>query len=409
MIKKAVVLIFDGLGDRPVKEFGNKTPLEYANTPHLDHLAGQGQCGLMYSLGRGLRPGSDVSHLEILGYPIKDYYTGRGPIEVAGLGFQLKKGDVALRGNFATVDAAWGIIDRRAGRITNVDVFAKAINGIIIDGIEFIVLAGTAHRAGVVMRGPGLSSNISDSDPHEEGKPVGKVMPLDKSAEAIFTAEVLNKFLRKSHELLSNFEPNREREKAGKLPCNFCLTRGAGLVPHIPSFKEKFGLSACCIAGGGLYKGVGALLGMDVIHVEGATALPDTNIRAKFLEVIEKNKHYDFIFCHVKATDSLGEDGNYRGKKDFIEKADKEIPVLFNLPDDTVLFIGADHSTPCELKAHSADPVPVLFTGKSSIRVDDVNEYNETACAKGNLGIIYGKDVILHILNIMGSLHLIGA
>ncbi|MCL2540152.1 MAG: 2,3-bisphosphoglycerate-independent phosphoglycerate mutase [Firmicutes bacterium] len=408
MLSKVITIIFDGLGDRPVKELGNKTPLEAAATPNLDRLAANGICGLMHTMGRGIRPGSDVAHMSIFGYPMEKYYTGRGPIEVAGLGLRLQSGDIAFRGNFATVDDKWNITDRRAGRITDVTELAKALNGIKIDGIEFIVLAGTAHRAGVVMRGEGLSSAVSDSDPHEEGKPVYAVKPLNSSPEAHFTAAVLNKFLKQSNEVLSSHPANKKRVSNGKLPANFLLLRGAGVYPSLPAFKDKYGMSACCIAGGGLYKGIGAFLGMDIIDVPGATALPDSDVEAKFKTAVEMLVKYDFVFVHVKAADSLAEDGNYMGKKEFIEKCDKAANTLLKLPEDTLLVITADHTTPSALKAHSADPVPVLFCG-AGIRTDRVAEFNETAVSSGGLGIIEGKDIMPEVLNLLGKLPLAGA
>lgn len=407
-VNKVLFLIFDGLGDRPIEKFGYKTPLEAAYTPNMDKLAEKSMCGLSNALGRGIRPGSDVSHLAIFGYPMEKYYTGRGPIEVAGLGIKLKEGDVAFRGNFGTVDADWNIIDRRAGRIRVVDEFAAAIDGMEIDGVQIIVKPGTAHRAGVVFRGKGLSANITDADPHEEGKPIAAVRPKDDTPEAAFTAEVINKFMRKSFEILDKLEANKARSEAGQLPANFLLLRGAGMYPTMPTFEEKYGLKACCIAGGGLYKGIGAFLGMDLIDVEGATALPDSNVRNKFVAAKKALEEYDFVFTHVKATDSLAEDGNADGKKAFIEKCDIAAEELLDLPDNVLLVVTADHSTACELKAHCAEPVPVMFCS-SHVRIDDVTEFNERAFVKGGVGRIVGADIMPEVMNIMGKLHLIGA
>ena len=408
VVNKSIFVIFDGLGDRPIKEFNYKTPLEAAKTPNFDYIAQKSICGVSNALGRGVRPGSDVSHLAIFGYPVEQYYTGRGPIEVAGLGIKLQQGDVAFRGNFGTVDKDWNIIDRRVGRIRVVDEFAKAVDGLEIDGIKVIVKPGTAYRAGVVFRGKGLSSNITDNDPHEEGYPVMEVKPKDDSAEAKFTASVVNKFMRKAYEILDNLDTNKKRREQGQLAANFVLLRGAGMYPTMPTFEEKYNLKAACIAGGGLYKGIGAFLGMDLINVEGATALPDSNVIAKFKMAKQVLNDYDFVFVHVKATDSLAEDGNFQGKKEFIEKCDIAIKELCDLPDNVLLVITADHSTACELKLHSADPVPVLMCSPHT-RVDDVNEFSERACAKGGLGRMEGKDIMPAVLNIMGKLHLVGA
>ncbi len=407
-VNKVIFVVFDGLGDRPIKEFGYKTPLEAAHTPNFDAIATKSVCGLDNALGKGIRPGSDVSHLAIFGYPMDKYYTGRGPIEVAGLGIRLQQGDVAFRGNFGTVDSDWNILDRRAGRIRVVDEFTAAIDGMEIDGVKVLVKPGTAHRAGVVFRGKGLSANVSDADPHEEGKPVMEVRPTDDTPEAAFTASVINKFMRKSYEILDKMEANKQRQANGQFAANFLLLRGAGVYPTMPTFEEKYGLKACCIAGGGLYKGVGAFLGMDLIEVEGATALPDSNVVNKFVAAKKALQEYDFVFTHVKATDSLAEDGNFEGKKAFIERCDVAAAELLDLPEDVLLVITADHSTACELHAHTADPVPVLFCAPT-LRIDDVTEFSERAFVKGGMGRMVGEDIMPEVMNIMGKLHLIGA
>lgn len=401
------MLIFDGLGDRPNKELDYKTPLEAAATPNLDKLARESECGMMHTLGRGHTPGSDVAHLTIFGYDIEHCYSGRGPIEVAGLGMKLKHGDVALRGNMGTVKDNM-IVDRRAGRIRDVSPFTPDLDGMEIDGVTFIVKPGTAHRAGVIMRGEGLSSNIIDADPHKPDVPLRDVTPTDDTPEAKRTADVLNKFLARAHQVLNDNAENKKRVAKGELPANYLLVRGAGQYKHVDSFEHRYGLHPCCIAGGGLYKGVGAFLGMDIIDVPGATALPDTDVAAKFRKAVEKIKEYSFVFVHVKAADSLGEDGNPTGKRDFIAKCDKAIPILMEVPDDVLIVVTADHSTPCEQKAHSADPVPIIFHNKSC-RVDKVEAFNERACPHGNLGFLRGLDVMPQVQNMMNTLHLIGA
>jgi len=408
MLNKAILLIFDGLGDRPIKDFGGLTPLEYAKTPNFDKIAENAECGFMNALGRGLRPGSDTSHLAILGYDPKVYYSGRGPIEVAGIGLELKHGDVALRGNLGTIDENMVIIDRRAGRILDVSPLTKELDGIEIEGVKFIIKPGTAHRAGVIMRGENLSSAITDADPHELNVPLHTVETTDDTAEAKRTADVLNNFIKKSYEILKDLDFNKQRAKEGKYEANCLLVRGAGQYKNVPSFKERYGLSACCIAGGGLYKGIGAFLGMEIVEVPGTTALPNTDIEAKFKAAKDKLNSHDFIFVHVKAADSLGEDGNPEGKKDFLEKADKAAALLTDLPENVLLVISADHSTPCELKNHSADPVPIVFKG-GAVRIDEVTSFGERSCAKGGLGFIEGRHVMPQTLNLMGRLQLIGA
>lgn len=408
MLQKAVLLVLDGLGDRPSPELDYLTPLEKANTPNLDRLAEQGICGMLDILGLGKVPASDVAHLTLFGYDIKNYYPGRGPIEVAGLGIKLQPGDVALRGNMGTVNEDMIIVDRRAGRITDVSDFAKDVDGIEIDGVKFIVKPGTAHRFGIVMRGKGLSDSIQDVDPKTVGQPPKEPLPLSNSPEAQFTCEVLKKFLKEAHNIFKDKPINKQRQSEGLPPANYILVRGAGFYAGIPSFNEQYGLSACVIAGGGLYKGVGAYLGMDVIDVPGATALPNTDVHAKFVKVLECIDKYDFIFVHVKAADSLGEDGNYKGKTEFIEKVDKALSTLFDLPNDTLLVVTGDHSTPWMLKRHSADPVPILMKGQS-VRVDNINTFGERACAQGGMGKFHGLELMPEIINLLGLGKLVGA
>lgn len=408
MNKKVVFVIIDGLGDRPVRELGDLTPLESANTPNLDKIASNGINGAMITLGRGMVPGSDVAHLAVFGYDRNKYYSGRGPIEIAGLGIKLKHGDVALRSNLGTLDLASNkIVDRRAGRLRDVSAFIKDLDGIEIDGVNFKVVPGTGHRAGVIMRGEGLSANITDADPHIEGLEPSYPMPKDDTPEAKRTAEVLSKFIDASHKILAGLEENNVRAKSGLHVANYLLVRGAGFYTEVPSFYSRYGLNACVVAGAGLYKGIGAFLGMDVISVDGANGQPDTNIVAKVNSVKENLKKYDFVFVHIKAADSLGEDGNFNGKKLFIERIDSAIKDLADL-EDVLLVITGDHSTPCEIKRHSADPVPVVMHGVG-IRKDNVINFGERSCVVGGLGSISGADLMPEIMNIIGLSKLIGA
>lgn len=214
--------------------------------------------------------------------------------------------------------------------------------------------------------------------------------------------------MKKAHEILKNHPLNIERQQEEELPANYLLVRGAGKYREVPSFEDRFKLSGCCIAGGGLYKGVASFLGMTVLDVQGATGLPDTDIEGKFRTAIKSLDSHDFIFIHVKAADSLGEDGNFKGKRDFIEKIDYASRLFNELPKNVLLVITADHSTPCELKSHSGDPVPIIFHG-NGVRIDKVTAFNERACTQGGLGFISGKDVMPQILNLLGILPLTGA
>ncbi len=406
-MQKVLLLILDGLGDRPIKELGGLTPLEAATTPNLDNLAVRGICGLQNALGVGQRPGSDTSHLAILGYDPERYYTGRGTIEVAGLGMDLTPGDVALRGNLGSVDDNLTVVDRRAGRISDTSPFVKDLDGLAFQGVTMQVKPGTGHRAGIVLRGPGLSSKVSDNDPHEVGVPVHEVHPLDDTPEAAFTAQVINHLFHQAHLILRDHPQNRERLAAGQLPANYLLGRGAGFYKKVEKFSERYGLKACTIAGGGLYRGIGAFTGMDVLKVPGATGLANTDIAAKFQAARQAlARDYDFAFVHVKATDAFAEDGDFGGKKAFIERIDQAARVLLDLPGILLVLTG-DHSTPCALKRHSADPVPIMMVGEG-VRTDQVAQFGERAAAQGGLGRLTGLMIMPEIINLLGLSPLIG-
>lgn len=399
-MKKHILIICDGLGDLPVPELGEKTPLEAANTPNMDRMAKNGVTGLMHVLGEGVRPNSDDAHLAILGYNLETEYPGRGQVEAAGLGMVLEEGDIAFRCNLAYVDDELRVIDRRAGRIDNVTPFVESFNGIEIDGIKFLVKPGTGYRMVVVMRGKGLSDKISNSDVHYvtegqvvedwEGKKVNIPHALDDSLEAKFTAEVLQKFLEKAHDLLEKNPLNIEKSNKGEPKGNYILTRGPGYYKKLPTFAQKWGLNnAGCIAGAGMYKGIGILTGMDLIFVPGATGEKNTDLIAKINFTRDKIKNYDFLFLHIKLPDIYGHDGDFLGKKAAIEKIDKAIDNLEST--GAVIAVTADHSTPCSHKDHSADPVPLLIAGRG-IEPDDIKKFGESFCKKGSLGTIQSKD-----------------
>ena len=405
------------MGDRPIAQLGDKTPLEAAKTPNLDFLAKKGVCGLVlpYLFPKETLPTSEGAHVALFGY--EDYFLGRGPYETAGIGMKMKKGDIAFRVNFGTVNEKLKVTDRRAGRIKETQSLIKALNGIKIDGKEFLIKKSFGHRAGLILRGRGLSPKISDGDPHKTGVKIKNIIPLDKSKEARKTADILNKFLRKTHQILKNHPKNKEREKKGRPQANYLLIRGAGMLKDVPSFKKMHNLRACCIAGGGLYKGVARILGMDIINVKGATGMADTNLKEKFSAAkkafypvksakggaakpqFNRVKKYNFVFCHIKATDTFAHDGNFIGKKDFIEKIDKALKPLLRLKN-VLITITADHSTCSELKDHCLEPIPILIFSEK-LKGGQLKNFSEKSCKKGRLGRIKQTELMKTILNFL--------
>jgi len=391
-MKKIILIVIDGLGDRPIKELGEKTPLEAAKTSNLDSLAKDGISGLVLPwVKKGKLPTSEDTHLALFGFDPGKFNPGRGVLEVLGMGMKILPGDICLRGNFATVNPKnLKIIHRRAGRIEKTKDLIRAISGIEIENIKFLVEKGVSHRIGIIIRGKGLSPRISDSDPKITGAKPLQVVSLDKSKEAEFTARVLNHFLAKAHLILKDQPSNKKR----KLPANYILVRGAGRYKEIETFQKKNKMKACCIAGGPLYKGIAKFLGMKLIKVKGANALPSTSLGNKIRAVKGALKKNDFLFLHVKAADNLAEDGNFQGKKEFIEKIDKNLKPLLNLKN-TLIVITADHSTCSDLKKHCLEPVPILIYGDGR---DSIEKFSEKSCRKGKIGRIEQKNLIKEIL-----------
>jgi len=384
---KILLIIIDGLGDKPIKEFDNQTPLESAKTPNLDCLAANGVLGSIEPYIRKTVPTSEESHFSLFGYNPETYHIKRGIFAAQGVGIKLKKGDVALRGNFATVGDNLKMVDRRAGRIDKTQVLVKSLNGMVIDNVKFLLKNTGGYRVGVVLRGENLSSNISDADPFYLNlkTKIERVVALDKDPKSIFTAKVLNKFLEKSHKILKNHPLNKRREEKGLLSANYVLVRGASSLHKIPSFKNKYKLKAACVAGKFLYQQIGKFLGMDLIEVKGADGTINTNLTGKIKAVKESLKKYDFVFLHIKACDSLAEDGNYFAKKKFIEKIDKNIKSLLVLKN-TSIVVTADHSTCSKLKRHCKELVPVLMCKLPVKFKKSEIKFSEKNCKKGGLG-----------------------
>jgi 2,3-bisphosphoglycerate-independent phosphoglycerate mutase len=269
----------------------------------------------------------------------------------------------------------------------------------VIDNVKFLLSYAGGHRVGIVLRGKNLSPNISDGDPHygKLGKKAKKIMSLDKSKKARFTADVLNKFLEKAHFILREHPLNKKRKKRGLPVANYILVRGAGSLQNIPSFKKRYNLKASCVAGKILYKQIAKILGMRLIDVKGANGLVSTNLKGKFLAAKRALRNSDFLFLHIKATDSLAEDGNFLGKKKFIEKIDKNMKSFLNIKD-VLIVVTADHSTCCSLKRHCKEPIPVLIYGAAK---DPVKKFSEVDCKKGKLGIFKQTDLMSKILRLV--------
>ncbi len=392
-------IVLDGLGDERIKQFGNKSPLEKARTPNLDYLAKKGITGLMEPCYTAAIPTSEEGHFSLFGYHPKTLTIKRGIFTARGAEMKVRSGDVALRGNFSTVDKNFNIIDRRAGRIQNTKSLIKSLKGIKINNVKVLIKPAGQHRLGIILRGKNLSCRISDGDPFYStlGNRVKKIIPLDKSSKSAFTAAILNEFLKRSHQILKNHPLNIKRKKLGLPVANYILVRGASSPQKLASFKKRYGFKACCIAGKILYQQIAKALGMKLIKVKGANGLVSTNLKAKIQAAKKALKNYGFVFLHIKATDSLAEDGNFSGKRDFIEKIDKNMKPLLGLKH-ILIVVTADHSTCSLLKRHCKNPIPLLIYGAGQ---DSVKRFSERACKKGKLGKIKQVDLMSKILRLI--------
>jgi 2,3-bisphosphoglycerate-independent phosphoglycerate mutase len=385
---KLVLLVADGLGGLPLNP-GEKTELETANTPNLDALAKRGVLGLSTPVLPGITPGSGPGHLGLFGYDPLQFQIGRGVLEALGIDFDLGPNDVAIRGNFCTLDDQGRITDRRAGRIAS-EIGAKLcekLDKIKIPGVEVFVRPVKEYRLVVVFRGPGLEGNVEDTDPQKTGVP--PLDPVARDAGSQRTAEVAKEFLKQAREVLKNDHP-----------ANFFTMRGIDKKPHIPTFEEVYGLRAAAIAVYPMYRGLARLVSMDVL--DAGSTLEDQCAR---LEAVWKN--YDFFFVHFKYTDSTGEDGNFQSKVQRIEQLDAAMPRVTTLKPD-VLIVTGDHSTPSKLRSHSWHPVPVLLSA-NTCRTDATTSFGESSCLTGGLGQFEAKYLMLQALAHAGRLEKFGA
>lgn len=388
--KKIVLLVLDGLGGLPMTD-GGQTELEAAKTPNMDKLAAEGSLGRTIPVRPGITPGSGPAHLALFGYDPLIHDIGRGVLEAFGVGLYVQPGDVAIRGNLCTLDKDGKIADRRAGRIPNEEAIPviEKMKQIEIPGVEIVVRHVKEYRFTVVMRGEGLDPRIGDTDPQKTGVPPLPVTAEDPAAEK--TARLYQEFVDKACEILKD-EPK----------ANGATLRGFATNPSLINYEEAYGLKAGCIAVYPMYRGVSSLVGMDVIEFEGEYPEDEFKAAAKVWD------DYDFLFIHIKKTDSMGEDGDFDGKAKIIESVDKVLPTLLDLKPD-VLMITGDHSTPARMKVHSWHPVPLLLWSPELGMQDGQTSFGERACGLGDLGTFPATEVMSLALAHAGRLNKYGA
>jgi len=420
---KLVYLVLDGVADKP--EDG-PTSLEVAKKPALDAIARRARCGLMYAIERGVAPESDAAVMSILGYNPHEEYTGRGPLEAVGAGLSLREGyEVAFRANFATVDPdTRRIVDRRCGRNLSSEEareLARALDNLQLNVYDAYarVIATVGHRAVVVIgsRSFPLSDAVDNTDPAYEKRGyvsearssfepfIARARPLDKSPEALRTAELVDMFTELSISILKNHPINLRRAAEGKLPANAILLRDAGgRLPRLQSISAKFGLRFGAVAEMPVEIGISKVLGMEIASVPPPTEDKAADYAVRLEATLKLLDRVDAVYVHLKGPDEPGHDGDLKAKVKAIELIDQHYvsKLARELPSDAAILVTADHATPYTRKAHSGDPVPVVLAHEK-LEPDGVKEFTERACAGGSLGVIeHGYQLLPTVLSLLG-------
>ena len=420
-MNRLLYVCLDGLGDDPIPELDDRTPLEAAQTPFLDSLARRGRTGTVVTVGEGIAPESDIAEFALLGYDPRDEHPGRGVVEAVGVGMDFSDGDLAYRVNFATAD--WPrIVDRRVGRDLTSDeaaALAGEVNRTLrLPNATFELRATVEHRGVLLIRsneGP-LSANVTNTDPayRKEGHlgvaletfepEVSRCEPLDDSEAARRAAALTNAFVEDSAKILDASEVNAARRRTRKLPGNLILTRDGGDArPNLEPIRERFGPEWGCFVEMPVERGIAVLLGMAPVDAPRLLTESDYSTWARL--AADALDGYDALYVHIKGPDVPAHDGRAEDKRDVIEIIDRaffgEVLPLIE-PARTLVAVTADHSTSCVRKAHTPDPVPLVIAGRG-VNSDGSDSYGERACARGSLGSLRGVDIVPRLAGLLGG------
>ncbi len=397
---KYVVVLGDGMADRPIEELGNKTPLEYANTPMMDTLAAMSEIGLVHTIPEGMSPGSDTANLAALGYNPRQYYTGRSPLEALSIGVDMKATDIALRCNIVTVsddDLPYEektIIDHSSDEISTED--AAVLLEAVRDAFEnetYKFYVGTSYRHLLIWD---KGEVVSLTPPHDIlTRVIGEYLPTD---------EVLKSMMKKSYDILNNHPLNVKRAAEGKNKANSLWFWGAGTKPALSSFEEKTGLKGAMISAVDLLKGIAVGANMTVVNVEGANGGLHTNYvgKAQAATFVIMKKDYDYVYIHLEAPDEMGHQGNVGNKVKAIEYLDERVirPVYEALTAagvDFRMLIMPDHPTPICCRTHTCEAVPFMIYD-STDKKEGTGVYTEAYAAATGVEIMEGYTLLDHFI-----------
>ena len=385
---KILLCVVDGLGGTADPET-RLTELETASLPNLDQLAGDSNCGMSIPVGYGITPGSGPGHLALFGYDPLKYKVGRGVLEALGIDFDLQPTDVAARGNFCTLDSDGLISDRRAGRISSEEVLpvCELLSQVELPGVEVIIEPVREHRFILVLRANGLDDRIFQTDPEREGVEPFEARALAPEAQA--SADLVNQFVAKAREKV-----------VGQPKANGILLRGFAKHPNFPPLPESTRMRTGAFAVYPMYRGLAKLVGM--------TVAPGGGSQKSQLEAMASRwDEFDFFFYHFKKADAAGEDGDFAAKVAALEEFDSLVPELRSLGAD-VMMVAGDHSTPSKWAAHSWHPVPFLLWSREGVG-DRVEEFSESGCIAGSLGVFPAKEALALAMANAGRLMKFGA
>jgi len=400
---KYIIVLGDGMADEPLKQFGGKTPLQMAGKPVIDSLAKKGKTGRLITVPGSMHPGSEIANLAVLGYDVEKVFEGRGVLEAASMGVTLQEDDLAMRCNLICIENE-NIKNHSAGHITNEEaheLIAFLNNKLGTDKIIFY--PGVSYRHLLVIKGG--KKQMECTPPHDvPGKPYRDYMIKPLTPEANETAELLNELIKKSMVLLANHPVNRKRKAAGKDMANSIWPWSPGYKPQMPTLKELWGIEkSAVISAVDLIQGIGVYAGMDVIRVEGATGLYNTNYEGKARATVEALKNHDLVYLHVEASDEAGHEGDVKLKTRTIEYLDQRIVKYLveetgKMDEPVTIAVLPDHPTPCATRIHTKNPVPFLIY-KPGSEADDVQVFDEFSVEHGAYGMLKGNEFMKALLS----------
>jgi len=393
---KYLIILGDGMADEPIESLGNKTPLQAAHTPNIDRIAALGRNGLLDTIPKGFLPGSEIANLSVLGYDLNKVFEGRGSLEAASMGIDIEPGEMAMRCNLICIEDG-KIKNHSAGHISNEEAHELILflqDELGSEDVNFY--PGVSYRHLFKMKGG--NKHLNCTPPHDvPGTPFADVMILSESPEAEDTADFLNELTLRSQELLENHPVNLKRAAAGKDKANSIWLWSPGYKPEMKTLIETYHFKkGAVISAVDLIKGIGVYAGLEVIDVEGATGLYNTNYEGKAQAAIEALRTNDFVYLHIEASDEAGHEGNVELKIKTIEYLDSRVvkPIFEEVStwdEPVAIAILPDHPTPCVYKTHTRTPVPFIIY-KPGDTADDVAVYDEFAASAGSYGLLKGAE-----------------